>query len=418
MQDVLAIALFAIALALIASERVDRTKVALAGAGLAVVLGVIHQHEAVAAVDWGVLGLLAGMMILVWGTEQTGVFSYVAVRVAQWSRGRPARLVVGLTGATALASAFLDNVTTILLMVPVTLAIADALDVPPVPLVVAEVIASNLGGASTLIGDPPNIIIAGASGMGFMDFLVNVGPPALLAYLAVTAATLATYLGRMRPDPARVAELGSLDPSAGLAPRGDLVRALACLGLTLVGFFVHQALGLEPPTVALAGAVLFLLVARVDVEKALQAVEWPTLFFFMGLFVLVGALEVTGVLERVADGLADATGGSTVREAMVVMWGSAFASGVVDNIPFTAAMAPVVDRLSEPGEGAVWWALSIGTCYGGNFTLVAASANLVAAGALRRSGQNITFGRFLAVGAPMTLLSLVVATGWMLVVVL
>ncbi|MCB0881929.1 MAG: ArsB/NhaD family transporter [Thermoleophilia bacterium] len=413
-----AIVLFVVALGLIASERVDRTKVALAGGALAVLLGVIHQHEAVEAVDWGVLGLLAGMMILVWGTEQTGVFDYVAVRVAQWSRGRPVRLVVGLTGATALASAFLDNVTTVLLMVPVTLAIADALEIPPTPLVIAEVVASNIGGAATLIGDPPNIIIAGASGLGFMDFIAGVGPPALLAFAAVTAATLLTYLRRLRPSPERVAELGSLDASAGLGSRRDVSIALGCLGVTLAAFFVHQFVGLEPPTIALAGAVLFLVAGRIDVERALHAVEWPTLLFFMGLFVLVGALEVTGVLEHLAGFLEDATAGSRTKEAMVVMWGSALASGVVDNIPFTAAMSPVVDRLSAPGDDAAWWALSIGACYGGNFTLVAASANLVAAGALRRADHRITFGQFLAVGVPMTLLSLAVATAWMLLVVL
>lgn len=418
METVLAISLFVVALGLIASERVDRTKAALGCAGVAVLAGVVAQHEAVEAIDWGVLGLLAGMMILVWGTERTGVFGFVAVRVAQWSRGQPLRLVIGLTGATAVASAFLDNVTTILLMVPITLAIADALDLPPTPLVIAEVIASNLGGAATLIGDPPNIIIAGASGLGFMDFIVNVGPPAVLSYLVVAFATLAVYRRRLVSDPQRVAELDTLDASAGLAPRGERIRALSVLGLTLVAFFVHTPLGLEPPTIALAGAVLFLIVSKIDVEQALHAVEWPTLFFFIGLFTLVGGLEVTGVLDHVAEWLQDSTQGSRVREAMVVMWGSAIASGVVDNIPFTAAMSPVVERISGPGDSTNWWALSIGACYGGNFTLVAASANLVAAGALRRAGQGISFVEFAVIGIPMTLLSLGVATAWMLVVML
>lgn len=414
MSEFLAIALFVLALGLIASERIDRTKVALAGGAIAVLLGLVSQEEAIEAVDWGVIGLLAGMMILVWGAERSGIFRYLAIGAGQWSKGRPARLMFGLTGATAFASALLDNVTTVLLVVPITLAIADALDIPPVPLIVAEVIASNLGGAATLIGDPPNIIIAGASGLSFLDFIVNVGPPALVSYLVVTCAMLVIFRNRLRAHPDRVAELDRLDAVASLGPKREVVTVLICLGVTLVGFFAHSAVGLEPPTVALAGAVLYLLVSRVSIEEPLVAIEWPTLFFFVGLFVIVGALEVAGVLEHVADGIQEATGGSDIGEVMMIAWGSALASGVVDNIPFTAAMSPVVDRISEPGDDSGWWALSIGACYGGNFTLIAASANLVAAGALRRVGHRISFMQFLKIGVPMTLLSMVVGTAWLL----
>lgn len=416
MNEAIAIGLFVLALALIASERIDRTKVALGGGAIAVILGLLSQEQAIESVDWGVLGLLAGMMILVWGAERSGVFRYLAIRVGQWSDGRPVRLMFGLTGATAVASAFLDNVTTVLLVVPITLAIADALDIPAVPLVVAEVIASNLGGAATLIGDPPNIIIAGASGLSFLDFIVNVGPPAVISYAVVTLALLLVYRSRLHAAPERVAELGVLNATASLGSRREVITVLFCLGVTLVGFFVHTAVGLEPPTVALAGGVLYLLLSKVEIDAPLAAIEWPTLFFFAGLFVLVGALEVTGVLEEVATGLQDATGGSKTGEVMAVAWGSAFASGLVDNIPFTAAMAPVIDRISAPGEDSAWWALSIGACYGGNFTLIAASANLVAAGALRRGGQRVTFMQFLKIGVPMTLLSMLVATVWLLLV--
>lgn len=412
MQSVVAVGLFLVALMLIATEWMDRTKVALAGGALAVLAGVLSQEVAIEAVDWGVLGLLAGMMILVWGAEEAGIFRYLAIRAAQWSKGSPYRLLIGLTGATAVASAFLDNVTTILLVVPVTLAIADALELPPVPLVVAEIIASNIGGAATLIGDPPNIIIAGQSGLGFVDFIVNVGPPAVLSYIVVTTVMVLLFRRQLTPAPERVGELDNLDAQASLAPRGTLIRVLACLGITIVGFFIHSIAHLEPPTVALAGAVLYLLVANVDVEKAFAAIEWPTLFFFAGLFVLVGGLEAAGVLDHVATWLADITKGSELRESLIVLWGSAIASGIVDNIPFTAAMAPVVERLSEGGGNETWWALSIGACYGGNFTIVAASANLVGAGALRRAGHHVSFADFLKLGVPMTLLSMLVATGW------
>lgn len=415
MQELFAIGLFAVVLALVASERLNRTKAALLGAAVAALGGLISQEEAIEAIDWGVLGLLAGMMVLVWGAERSGVFTYLAIRVGQTSRGEPLRLMAGLTGTTAVASAFLDNVTTILLVIPITLVIADALELDAVPLVIAEIIASNLGGAATLIGDPPNIIIAGRSGLGFTDFLVHAGPPAIAAYVVVTAGIYLAFRARLRPHPDRVADLATLDAAASLAPRREVAVALGSLGITILGFFLHGALGLEPATVALSGAVLYLLASRIDVEEPLAALEWGTLFFFLGLFVVVGALEVNGVLERVADLLADTTSGSPVGEALAILWGSAVASGVVDNIPFTAAMVPVVEELSHDDD-ANWWALSMGACYGGNLTLIAASANLVAAGMLHRTGRHLSFMRFLAVGVPATLASMVVATAWILLV--
>lgn len=415
MQEALAIGLFAVVLALVASERLNRTKAALLGAAVAAVGGLVSQEEAIAAIDWGVLGLLAGMMVLVWGTERSGVFTYLAIRVGQASKGRPLRLMAGLTGTTAIASAFLDNVTTILLVIPITLVIADALEIDVIPLVIAEIIASNLGGAATLIGDPPNIIIAGRSGLGFMDFLLHVGPPAVIALVVVTAGVHLAFRRGLRPAPDRIADLATLDAAASLAPRREVAVALGSLGITILGFFVHGAVGLEPATIALSGAVVYLLASRVEVEEPLAAIEWGTLFFFIGLFVVVGGLEVNGVLEDVADLLADSTSGSRVGEAMAILWGSALASGVVDNIPFTAAMVPVVEELSA-GDDTNWWALSMGACYGGNLTLIAASANLVGAGMLRRTGRHLSFMRFLAVGVPATLASMAVATAWILLV--
>jgi Na+/H+ antiporter NhaD/arsenite permease-like protein len=413
-EEAIAVGLFAVVLAVVVSERIHRTKAALAGAAVAALGGLISQEEAIEAVDWGVLGLLAGMMVLVWGTERTGVFTYLAIRVGQLSRGRPARLMFGLTGTTAVTSAFLDNVTTILLVVPITFVIADALELDLIPLIIAEIIASNLGGAATLIGDPPNIIIAGESGLGFNDFLINVGPPAIVAYAVVTAGLFVVYRRALTPEPERIDELDSLDATASLGPRRDVTIVLVCLGATIAGFFAHTALGLEPATIALSGAALYLLLSRVDISESLMAIEWATLFFFLGLFVVVGALEVTGFLERVTDWLGDVTEGSPTTQALGILWGSAIASGIVDNIPFTAAMAPVVEQLG--GSDANWWALSIGACYGGNFTLVAASANLVAAGALRRAGRELSFMRFLRVGVPATMASMVVGTLWIALV--
>ncbi len=415
MEEAIAIALFAVVLAIVASERIHRTKIALAGAALAVLLGLINADEAIEHIDWAVLGLLAGMMILVWGAEQAGIFTYAAIKVAQWSRGRPAALIFGLTGATAVLSAFLDNVTTVLLIVPITFVIADALDLDPIPLVVAEIIASNIGGAATLIGDPPNIIIAAGSGLGFNDFLINVGPPAVVAFAVVVAGLFFAYRKQLRPNPDRVSQLDSLNAAASLGSRRQVITISAVLGLTILGFFAHQSLHLEPATIALSGAALFLLIGNLDIEKPLEAIEWPTLFFFVGLFVLVGALQVNGTLDRVADLLRDATEGDPTAQALGIAWLSAIVSGFVDNIPFTAAMVPVVDELSPPGDDTNWWALSIGACYGGNLTLIAASANLVASGAVTRAGRSLSFRRFLKVGIPATMASMLVGTVWLLI---
>ncbi|MGI9538696.1 MAG: SLC13 family permease [Miltoncostaeaceae bacterium] len=415
MEELIAIVLFLVVIGIVASEKIHRTKIALAGAAVVVLFGLIDSEHAIEAIDWEVLGLLAGMMILVWGAEQSGAFTYAAIRVGQMSRGRPASLIFGLTAATAVMSAFLDNVTTVLLVVPITFVIADALDLDPIPLVIAEVIASNIGGAATLIGDPPNIIIAGASGLGFNEFLINVGPPAVVAYVLVTIGLYFAYRKQLNPDPSRVLQLDSLDPKASLGPKRDVVTILVILGLTIIGFFLHQPLHIEPATIALSGAALFLLVGRLDIEKPLEAIEWPTLFFFVGLFVMVGALEVNGTLDRIAEWLADTTEGDKTAEVLGIAWLSAIASGFVDNIPFTAAMAPVVDRLSEDGDDTSWWALSIGACYGGNLTLIAASANLVASGAVSRAGRKLSFGRFLKIGIPATFVSMLIGTGWLLI---
>jgi Na+/H+ antiporter NhaD/arsenite permease-like protein len=413
----LSITIFAAALAVIAFEWVHRTKVALIGAGLMVVLGVLDQEHAVAAVDWNTLGLLAGMMIIVGLTERTGVFTYLALRVAQLSRGRPLRLVFLLAAVTGLLSAFLDNLTAILLVVPITLLLADLLAVSAVPLVLIEVLSSNIGGTATLIGDPPNIMIGThVEQLSFVDFIVNLAPVALVTLLVVTSLLYLLFRRRLVVAPERAREVAALDPARDMRERPYVKRSLAVLVGTIVAFFLHSTLHLEPAVVALAGATVLLLVAADDVEDALERVEWSTIFFFIGLFVMVGGLEQRGVIDKVADALADVTGGSPTGEALVLLWGAAAGSALVDNIPFTAAMIPVVDRLDsgESFDDANWWALALGACFGGNATMIAAAANVAATGVLDRAGQPISFVRFLRVGLPATALSLLIATGYLL----
>jgi Na+/H+ antiporter NhaD/arsenite permease-like protein len=411
-----AIGVFVIALGLIASERLHRTTIALAGAVLIVASQTIEQEQAIEAIDFNTIGLLAGMMLIVRLTETTGLYAYLAIRAGQIARGRPLGVVIALAGATALLSAFLDNLTTVLLMVPITFLLADTLDVDPLPLVLIEIIASNIGGTATLIGDPPNILIAGATGLTFIEFVVNLAPIAFIAFAAVTGMLYFWFRPRLRIAPEARKRVMALDARKAIEDPDELKRALPVLIGTILLFFVHKPLHLEPATVALLGATVLLLVSTQSVEAALSGIEWATLFFFIGLFVMVGALEETGAIGEIADGVAAITGGDRTAELLGIAWVSAIASGIVDNIPFTATMIPVVEELQggNDGDDAYWWALALGACFGGNFTLIAAAANVAAAGMAERSGRPIRFVEFLKVGVPATLLSLVLATGYII----
>lgn len=409
-----AIIIFVGALAVIASEKVDRTKVALVGALLVVLSQTIDQERAIEAIDFETIGLLAGMMLIVRVTEPTGIYTFLAIRAGQLARGRSFAIVISLALSTALLSAFLDNLTTVLLMVPITFLLADALDIDPIPLVLIEIIASNIGGTATLIGDPPNILIAGATGLSFGDFAVNLAPIAMLAFVVVTGMLYLFFRKRLRIEPDARERVMELDARRSIEDVPELKRTLPVLVLTIVAFFVHSALGVEPATVALGGATVMLLLTSQSVEEALRGIEWPTLFFFIGLFVIVGGLEATGAIKEVADAIADVTNGDRTAELLGITWVSAIGSGLVDNIPFTAAMIPVVDQLqgADSGDDAYWWALSLGACFGGNLTLVAAAANVAAAGMAERAGRPIGFLTFLKVGVPATVVSMMLATGY------
>jgi Na+/H+ antiporter NhaD/arsenite permease-like protein len=410
----LAVGIFVLALAAIASERMDRTKVALVGAALMVVSQTIEQEEAIEAIDFNTIGLLAGMMLMVKLTETTGVYNWLAIRAGQISRGRPLAVTTSLAVTTAVLSAFLDNLTTVLLMVPITFLLADALDIDPIPLVIIEIIASNIGGTATLIGDPPNILIAGATDLSFGAFIANLAPIAGLAFVVVTAMLYRGYRDELRIHPKARQRVMELDAAGSIEDRDELVRTVPILVLTIVVFFFHKALHLEPATVALAGATVMLLITRQSLEGALAGIEWPTLFFFLGLFVMVGALEETGAIGEVADGIASVTDGNRTAELLGITWVSAFGSGIVDNIPFTATMIPVVEQLQggSSGDDAYWWALALGACFGGNATLIAAAANVAAAGMASRAGSPIGFTTFLRAGLPATAVSLILATAY------
>jgi Na+/H+ antiporter NhaD/arsenite permease-like protein len=420
MEEIFAVALFVLVLVFIGSELANRTVVALIGAILIVAFGVVEQSEAASEfIDWNTIGLLAGMMIIVAILNRTGLFEYLAIRSAQLGKAHPSRILILLSLVTAFLSAFLDNVTTVILMVPVTFLIADALNVSPLPFLLAQVMASNIGGAATLIGDPPNILIGSAASLSFTDFVLNLTPVVLLALPLVLGFFYVAFRRELRAGEDAKETIGKLDARGAIRDRILLRKSLIVLGVVILGFFLHGALHLEAATIALFGAAALMLYARSDVEEVLREVEWPTLLFFVGLFVLVGGLEVTGFVGRIAEFLIGASDSLAVT-AMLVMWGSAIASGIVDNIPFTATMIPVVQELaqaeglSEAEVRPLWWALAIGADFGGNFTLIGASANVVVAGMSERAGKKISFLSFMAYGIPVTLLSLVVATPYLL----
>jgi Na+/H+ antiporter NhaD/arsenite permease-like protein len=413
---------FLAAYVLIATERVPKTVVALVGAGIVVALGVSTSEDifysAETGIDWDVIFLLLGMMIIVGILRRTGVFEFVAIWAAKRAKGSPLRVMILLVLITALASAFLDNVTTVLLIAPVTLLVCDRLDVSPVPFLISEVIASNLGGTSTLIGDPPNIIIASRSGLSFNDFLLNLAPIAALA-IAVFIATLPVlFRGSFHVDPARVADVMALNEREAIKDRRLLIICGIVLAAVFTGFIGHAIFHIEPSVVALLGAGTLVLLSGSKPREFMPSVEWETLLFFAGLFIMIGALAKTGVIDRLAGTAVEATGGDALTATMMILFVSALLSGVVDNIPYVAAMSPIVQELTagiaDPHQSAaLWWALAIGADFGGNLTAIGASANVVVLGIARRSGSPISFWEFTRKGAIITVITVALAAPYL-----
>ena len=411
MTAVLAVTVFAVAYVLIATEKVDRVAVALGGAGLMLALGIVSAEEAFSSretgIEWNVIFLLLGMMVIVGVLKQTGVFDYVAIWSAKRARGRPFRVMTLLVVITASASALLDNVTTVLLVAPVTILICERLGAPPVPFLLAEVMASNIGGTATLVGDPPNIIIASQSGLTYVDFLVNLAPLVVLLMVAFLALCRVMFRGAFAYRPEMVERVMALDEREAISDPALLVRGLAVLGVVTVAFVAHGVLPYDPSVVALLGAGVLVLVARRDVAPFLREVEWPTLAFFAGLFVMVGALVKAGVVEHLGRLATDATDGRVGLATGVLLGASAALSAIVDNIPYVATMAPLVDTLSNDlpagsHPDVLWWSLALGSDLGGNATAIGASANVVVLGIAARNGYPIGFWQFTKYGLLVT----------------
>ena len=416
MSAPVAAVIFIAVYALIVTERLHRTLAALAGASVVLLVGLLTQAEAFSesVIDFNVIFLLTGMMIIANILSKTGIFQWLAVQAIRYSQGRAYRLLVTTSLITAVASAFLDNVTTVVLLTPITFFVARRLEVSPVPFLISQVIASNVGGTATLIGDPPNILIGSRFGKDFGDFLLNLTPTCGLA-LAVYLL-FARWLYRSELAAANTAlaadDIERLVRDERTIEDAPLMRkSLAVLGLTIAGFLASRPLHLESATIALAGAVALMIVAREDVHEVLRSVEWSTLFFFVGLFIVVGAVVKAGIIAAIADDALGLTGGNVAVASFLVLWMSGILSAVVDNIPYTLTMIPLVQELGQHlNVEPLIWALALGANFGGNATLVGASANVVVASMSEAEGAPITFRRFLRYGVPATLLTMVVAS--------
>jgi Na+/H+ antiporter NhaD/arsenite permease-like protein len=416
--EVLVVAAFVAAYVLIATERVHRVAAALGGAAAMVVLGVVDAHVAFyserTGVDWNVIFLLLGMMVIVSVLKQTGVFDYLAIWSAKKTKGRPFPTMVMLVVITAVASAALDNVTTVLLIAPVTLLVCGRLGLDPVPYLIAEALASNIGGAATLIGDPPNIIIASRAGLSFNDFLVHKAP--IVVVLMAVFVVMCRFLFRpaFTYDPDKVASLMALDERETIRDRPLLVRSGLVLLAVLAGFVAHSTLHVEPSLIALLGAGALVALSKLQPTEYLEEVEWATLVFFMGLFVMVGALVEVGFIGRIGSSLTEAVGDRYALASGVLLWGSALLSGIVDNIPYVATATPLVQDLISAGAGsseahALWWALALGADLGGNATAVGASANVVVIGIAAKNHHPISFWTFTKYGSVVALVTVAIA---------
>ena len=414
-----AVIIFVAAYVLIISEKVHRTIVGIVGAMLMIIFGIISQETAITHIDFNTLGLLMGMMIIVNITSETGLFNFLAIWAAKKVKAQPTKLLVALSALTAVCSGFLDNVTTVLLTVPITFNIAAQLKVDVKPFLMAQIISSNIGGTATLVGDPPNIMIGSAVGLNFMDFIFNLTPPAIVIFVVTVAIMLALYGSKLRTQPELQDKVMRLNEYSQITDALLLKKCLLVLAVTMSMFVMHGALHLETATAALTGAGLLLLITYAHNEemiaKVLSKIEWLAIFFFAGLFVLVGALVETGVIKMLAAEAIKVTNGSVPATAILILWMSAIASAFIDNIPFVATLIPLIKDMGEMGLSnlePMWWSLALGACLGGNGTLIGASANVVVASMAAQRGKPISFISFMKTAFPLMILSIIISTAY------
>ncbi|MCL6585176.1 MAG: ArsB/NhaD family transporter [Anoxybacillus sp.] len=420
-QYYLAIAIFLATYAIIISEKINRAVIALLGAAAMVIFGIVDLHKAFTHhIEWGTITLLIGMMILVHITSKSGFFQYVAIKAAKAAKGQPLRILIILSLLTAVLSAFLDNVTTVLLIVPVTFSITRILHVNPVPYLISEVLFSNIGGTATLIGDPPNIMIGSANKhLDFNDFLINLAPIVIVIMLMTTVIIALIYRRHLTSDAKLIEQLMNLNERDYIKDPILLKKSVSVLALTILGFILHSVIHVDAAVIALTGATILMVIGvhEHEVEDVFASVEWVTIFFFAGLFTLVGGLVDIGLIKSLAEKALDVTGGNISVASYFILWVSGMASATIDNIPFVATMIPLIKDMAvgmglspdSPQIDVLWWALALGACLGGNGTLIGASANVIVAGLASREGHGFSYMDFLKIGAPLTLVALLLS---------
>lgn len=410
-------AVFAVVMILIITGFIHRTAAAAAGAVFLMITGTVDIAEAVDYIDFNTIGVLAGMMMLVAIVRCSGIFEYTAVKAVKAAGGDPWRAMAVLMAITALLSSILDNVTTVLLIGSVAVSVAGTLKADPVPFMIAQAIASNVGGTATLIGDPPNIMIGSAAHMDFMDFIMHNGPAAVMVMVVVTGCFWYIYGKNMKTDNLSIARIMKIDEKSLITDSALLIKSIVVMVITVFGFVFHGSMGIESSVIALAAASLMLLISGRDAEDAFMDIEWPVIIFFAGLFVIVGGLTETGVLDIMAEMIAGMSGESHIAAMMIILWSSALLSSTIDNIPFVATMIPLITAMGDEGMEVtpLWWALSLGACLGGNGTVVGASANVVIAGISEKNGYPITYMRFLKTGFPIMIMSIAICTVYLAV---
>lgn len=415
--QLIALVIFAITMLAIMTEKIHRTVAAITGAILLILTGVLTVESSFTYVDINTLGVLIGMMIFVTVVKNSGIFEYIAIKSAKIAKGRPWAIMAMFMVITAVLSAFLDNVTTVLLIGPMTLAITSMLRVNPVPFFMTQILASNIGGTATLIGDPPNIMIGSAAGLSFMDFVWNTGPAVVLIMAATILSFYFIYGRKMSADQASIQAVMHLDENKAIKDKPLLIKSVVMIAFVVLGFVFHAQLHLESCTVALTAAVVMLLIGKQDLEETIAGVEWTTIIFFTGLFIVVGGLQETGIVQILANWLIDATQGNLALTLVIMLWVSAIVSSFLDNIPFVATLIPLILTMQSSGMDVMplWWAVSLGACLGGNGTIIGASANVVLSGISAKHGHPISFMGYLKVGYPMMLLSILISTVYLLI---
>lgn len=416
-MEVIAILVFVVVIGLIISEKVNSAAAALAGAMVLVITGVMSAHKALSYIDFNTIGLLVGMMVLVAIIRQSGLFEYVAIKAAKMVHGDPWKIMIAFILLTAILSGILDNVTTVLLVGPMTIAIAKMLEINPVPFLMTQILASNAGGTVTLIGDPPNIMIGSAANLSFMDFLKNTGLAVALVIVFMIVMMRFVYKKEIEVEGLDTSKIMNLDPDKSITDKPLLIKGVVVIVLVILGFIFHDQIGMETSVIALTAAAVMLIIGGVNVDNAIQDVEWTTIAFFMALFVVVGGLTETGVIKQVAAVIIERTAGHPVMMMLILLWASALLSSFLNNIPFIATLIPLVLALKADGMDAepLWWAISLGACLGGNGTMIGASANVVLSDISTKHGYPITFKSYLRVGMPFMLGSVFISMVFLLV---